>query len=38
MVVIVFAVGWDGLVLVMFVARFAWLGQCSQHGMRWKGH
>ena len=37
-VVIVFAVGWGGLVLVMFVPRFALLGQCSQHGMRWKGH
>ena len=37
-VVIVFAVGWSGLVLIMFVARFAWLGQRSQHGMRWKGH
>ena len=37
-VVIVFAMGWGGLVLVMFVPRFAWLGQCSQHGMRWKGH
>ena len=37
-VVIVFAVGWSGLVLVMFVPRIAWLGQRSQHGMRWKGH
>ena len=35
-VVIVFAVGWGGLVLIMFVARFAWLGQRSQHGMRCK--
>ena len=37
-VVIMFAVAWGGLVLVMFVARFAWSGQCSQHGGRWKGH
>ena len=37
-VVIVFAMVWGGLVLITFVARFAWLGQHSQHGMRRKGH
>ena len=37
-VVIVFAMAWGGLILVMFVARFAWSGQCSQCGGKWKRH
>ena len=37
-VVIVFAVAQGGLVLIMFVARCAWSGQCSQCGRSWKGH
>ena len=37
-VVIVFAMASCGPVLIMFVARFAWLGQHSQHGRRQKGH
>ena len=37
-VVIVFAMAWGGPVLVVFEARFAGVGQCGQHGIRWKGH